>query len=247
MHPLSLLLVALITTLQYPLFARRLHAPSALGVSPVRNVVGVVGRGAFIRGCIDQISRASSYSNGYPINGHYRAFSTANKQRGHHMNFRLGGSLNDYIYKLLLRRFKKISHKGAINIFKSVLSPRRSYNIDLLFSCNYTISEIKKKIAEYMYELKLVDGENFKAVYLGKRRLVRPIKKQMEAYYVLFSFEMYPSLILEIKRKLSLQDAVLRFMVNKNEKTSKNLQYQENEPVRQGMAATEAQFFKKAE
>ncbi|EUD64671.1 hypothetical protein C922_04927 [Plasmodium inui San Antonio 1] len=157
------------------------------------------------------------------------------------------GSLNDYIYKLLLRRFKKVTHKGPINIFKSVLSPQSSYNVDLLFSCNYTISEIKKKIAEYMYELKLVDGEKFKAVYLGKRRLVRPIKKQMEAYYVLFSFQMYPSLIHEIKRKLSLQDAVLRFMITKNEKTSRCLEYEENEPVRQGIAATEAQFFKRAD
>lgn len=134
-----------------------------------------------------------------------------------------------------------------MNIFKSVLSPRSSYNVDLLFSCNFTISEIKKKIAEYTYELKLVDGEAFRALYLGKRRLVRPIKKQMEAYYVLFSFQMYPSLIHEIKRKLRLQDAVLRFMVTKNEKTSRNLAYAENEPVRQGLAATEAQFFKTAD
>ncbi|ANQ07227.1 Uncharacterized protein PCOAH_00015780 [Plasmodium coatneyi] len=239
MRLFSLLLTALVTTLQSPLFARRPHHRTALGVPPVSHVLGVVGGWAFISGRVGRISNRNSAD--------YGAGSAPTSQKGRRNHFELRGSLNDYIYKLLLRRFKKVTHKSPINIFKSVLSPRRSYNIDFLFSCNYTISQIKKKIAEYMYELKLVDGAEFKAVYLGKRRLVRPIKKQMEAYYVLFSFQMYPSLIYEIKRKLYLQDAVLRFMVTKNEKTSRSLEYQENEPVRQGLAATEAQFFKKAD
>ncbi|VUZ94959.1 30S ribosomal protein S6, putative [Plasmodium vivax] len=243
MRLLPLLLAALLTTLQSPLVARRPQPHAVLGIAPVRPQAGTAGGWAFIGGGINPVSRWSS-----PLKGaQQRGGAPATRGGGRRSPFKLRGSLNDYIYRLLLRRFKKVTHKSQMNIFKSVLSPRSSYNVDLLFSCNFTISEIKKKIAEYTYELKLVDGEAFRALYLGKRRLVRPIKKQMEAYYVLFSFQMYPSLIHEIKRKLRLQDAVLRFMVTKNEKTSRNLAYAENEPVRQGLAATEAQFFKTAD
>ncbi|KJP86785.1 ribosomal protein S6 [Plasmodium fragile] len=211
--------------------------------TPVCHVLGAAGEGrAFITAPV--ITRLSN-RNCYPHNTKHSADPTATQGIGRRNHFQLRGSLNDYIYKLLLRRFKKVTHKDQVNTFKSVLSPLRSYNIDFLFSCTHSISEIKKKISEYIYELKLVDAQNFKVVYLGKRRLVRPIKKQLEAYYVLFSFQIYPSLISEVKRKLLLQDAVLRFIVTKNEKTSKTLEYEENGAVRRAQYATEAKFFQK--
>lgn len=125
---------------------------------------------------------------------------------------KLYGSFNDYIYKLLIKKFKKVKEKKDINIYKSLQSPKNAYNADILFSCEYTISEIKKKLSEYIYELKLVHAQNFKILYMGKRRLIRPIKKQFEAYYILFSFEVYPSIIRDIFNKLRSQNHILRYI-----------------------------------
>ncbi|SBS84132.1 30S ribosomal protein S6, putative [Plasmodium malariae] len=160
--------------------------------------------------------------------------------------YALHGSLNDYIYKLLIKKFKKVKQKRSMNVYKTLKSAKSSYNVDLLFSCNFSISEIKQKLVEYTYELKLVDADNFKIVYLGKRRLVRPIKKQMEAYYLLFSFEIYPSMIKEVSNKFKLQDHVLRFIIIKNEEKSRTLEFSENDIVKDSLSKIEQNFFKKS-
>ncbi|CRG99540.1 apicoplast ribosomal protein S6, putative [Plasmodium relictum] len=159
--------------------------------------------------------------------------------------YKLHGSLNDYIYKLLIKKFKKQKEKKDVNIYKTLQSAKRSYNIDFLFSCNYQINEIKQKLAEYSYELKLIDAENIKIMYLGKKKLVRPIKKQLEGYYILFSFEIYPSLIKDISEKLKLQTHVLRFLITKNEKESRSIEFKEDDSIRESLLKTEQMFFKK--
>ncbi|KEG01943.1 hypothetical protein YYE_03462 [Plasmodium vinckei vinckei] len=156
---------------------------------------------------------------------------------------KLYGSFNDYIYKLLIKKFKKVKEKKDINIYKSLQSPKNAYNADILFSCEYTISEIKKKLSEYIYELKLVHAQNFKIVYMGKRRLVRPIKKQFEAYYILFSFEVYPSLIREISDKLRSQEHILRLMITKDEYKTKNIEFKEEDSITNEMNKVEQNFF----
>ncbi|SCQ16315.1 30S ribosomal protein S6, putative [Plasmodium ovale] len=161
-------------------------------------------------------------------------------------NHQLRGSFNDYIYKLLIRKFKRIKERKDASIYKEVPSAKTSYNIDLLFSCNFSISHIKAKLAEYTYELKLVDAQKFKVVYLGKRRLVRPIKKQMEAYYLTFSFEVYPSMIGQIYQKLRLQDSVLRFIITRNVKKTKMIPFMEDDCVKKDLAKVEQAFFKKS-
>ncbi|CAD2090531.1 apicoplast ribosomal protein S6, putative [Plasmodium vinckei brucechwatti] len=158
---------------------------------------------------------------------------------------KLYGSFNDYIYKLLIKKFKKVKEKKDINIYKSLQSPKNAYNADILFSCEYTISEIKKKLSEYIYELKLIHAQNFKVVYMGKRRLVRPIKKQFEAYYILFSFEVYPSLIREISDKLRSQEHILRLMITKDEYKTKNIEFKEDDSITNEMNKVEQNFFYK--
>ncbi|ETB60051.1 ribosomal protein S6 [Plasmodium yoelii 17X] len=156
---------------------------------------------------------------------------------------KLYGSFNDYIYKLLIKKFKKVKEKKDINIYKSLQSPKNAYNADILFSCEYTISEIKKKLSEYIYELKLIHAQNFKIVYMGKRRLVRPIKKQFEAYYILFSFEVYPSVIREISNKLRSQDHILRLIITKDDYKTKNIEFKEDDSVTNEMNKVEQSFF----
>ncbi|CRG96876.1 apicoplast ribosomal protein S6, putative [Plasmodium gallinaceum] len=159
--------------------------------------------------------------------------------------YKLHGSLNDYIYKLLIRKFKKQKVKKDVNIYKTLQSAKSSYNIDFLFSCNFQLSEIKQKLAEYSYELKLIDAEKIKIMYLGKKKLVRPIKKQLEAYYILFSMEIYPSMIKEISEKLKLQIHVLRFIITKNKKESRTIEYKENDSIKGSVLKVEQNFFKK--
>ncbi|SBT35535.1 apicoplast ribosomal protein S6, putative (RPS6) [Plasmodium ovale wallikeri] len=152
-------------------------------------------------------------------------------------NHQLRGSFNDYIYRLLIRKFKRIKERKDASIYKEVPSAKTSYNVDLLFSCNFSISHIKAKLAEYTYELKLVDAQKFKVVYLGKRRLVRPIKKQMEAYYLTFSFEVYPSMIGQIYQK---------FIITRNVKKTKMIPFMEDDCIKKDLAKVEQNFFKKS-
>ncbi|GAW80391.1 30S ribosomal protein S6 [Plasmodium gonderi] len=238
-----LLLLILIITPRTHISSHRIYEHFKIRSIPPCHRIGTRARWSFINGYVNLDNAVQfRWNEHHPVYNNQRMIRPEGRDR---RKFQLRGSLNDYIYKLLIRRFKKVTYQGERNIYKSLLSAKSSYNIDFLFSCNYSLSDIKKKLAEYIYELKFVDGDEFKIVYLGKRRLVRPIKKQDEAYYILFTFQIYPSMIYEISKKLRLQDPVLRFMITKNEKKTRNLEYMENEPIKEGLASTEAHFFKK--
>lgn len=52
---------------------------------------------------------------------------------------------------------------------------------------------------------------------MGKRKLAYEIKKQKEAYYVLFNFEAEPSSISELERNYKITDEIIKFIVVKKE------------------------------
>lgn len=52
---------------------------------------------------------------------------------------------------------------------------------------------------------------------MGKRRLAYEIKKQREAYYVLFNFDAEPSSISELERNYKITDEIMKFIVVKKE------------------------------
>ena len=61
------------------------------------------------------------------------------------------------------------------------------------------------------------DGKLEKVDELGKRKLAYEIKKNKEAFYVVFYFEANTSLITELERNYRITDEVIKFMTIKVE------------------------------
>lgn len=59
------------------------------------------------------------------------------------------------------------------------------------------------------------DGKVEKVEQLGKKRLAYEIKKNKEAYYVVFYFEANPASIAELERVYRITDDVIKFIVVK--------------------------------
>ena len=51
---------------------------------------------------------------------------------------------------------------------------------------------------------------------MGKRKLAYEIKKNKEAYYMVFKFEANPTLIAELERVYRITDEILKFITTKN-------------------------------
>ena len=52
---------------------------------------------------------------------------------------------------------------------------------------------------------------------MGKRKLAYEIKKNKEAFYVIFEFEAKPELIAELERNYRITDEVIKFIVVKQD------------------------------
>ena len=61
------------------------------------------------------------------------------------------------------------------------------------------------------------DGKVDSVEELGKKKLAYEIKKQKEAYYLIFKFEANPELISELERNYRITDEVIKFIVVKEE------------------------------
>ena len=72
-----------------------------------------------------------------------------------------------------------------------------------------------KELIERFKTLINTDGNVEQVNELGKKRLAYEIKKNKEAYYVVYEFEANPSLIAELERNYRITDEVLKFIVIK--------------------------------
>ena len=61
------------------------------------------------------------------------------------------------------------------------------------------------------------NGKVEKVEELGKKKLAYEIKKNKEAYYVVYKFESEPSHIAELERQYRITDEVIKFIVVKEE------------------------------
>lgn len=57
------------------------------------------------------------------------------------------------------------------------------------------------------------EGKVLEVTEMGKRKLAYEIKKNKEAYYVLFTFEAKPELIAELERNYRITDEIIKFIV----------------------------------
>ena len=75
-----------------------------------------------------------------------------------------------------------------------------------------------KALIERFTDLINTAGKVLEVKEMGKRRLAYEIKKNKEAFYVLFNFEAKPEFITELERNYRITDEVIKFIVvKKNE------------------------------
>ena len=73
--------------------------------------------------------------------------------------------------------------------------------------------EATKELIKKFEDLINNNGKVEKIDELGKRRLAYEIKKSKEGYYVVYTFEAKPELIVELERNYRITDNVMKFIV----------------------------------
>ncbi len=74
-----------------------------------------------------------------------------------------------------------------------------------------------KNVVQKFTDLINQNGKVEKVEELGKKKLAYEIKKNKEAYYVVYKFEAEPSHITELERQYRITDEVIKFIVVKEE------------------------------
>ena len=99
--------------------------------------------------------------------------------------------------------------KGGGNIMNK-------YESVVIVNPNLEEESVKSLINKFS-DLINTDGKVDSVEELGKKKLAYEIKKQKEAYYLIFKFEANPELISELERNYRITDEVIKFIVVKEE------------------------------
>ena len=92
------------------------------------------------------------------------------------------------------------------------------YELMVIYSPNLTEDEQRQQLTQVEELLKHENASLTWVDHWGKRKLAYPVKKQRQGFYDWFYFELDPSRISEIDRKLKMSEVILRFMIIKMEK-----------------------------
>jgi small subunit ribosomal protein S6 len=92
------------------------------------------------------------------------------------------------------------------------------YELMVIYSPNLTEDEQRQQFSQVEEVLKHENARINLVDHWGKRKLAYLVKKQRQGIYDWFYFELDPSRISEIDRKLKMSEVVLRFMITKMEK-----------------------------
>lgn len=112
------------------------------------------------------------------------------------------------------------------------------YELMVIFSPNLTEDEQKDQLRQVEEILNKEKATMHFVDHWGKRKLAYPVKKQRQGYYEWFYFELDPSRIAEVERKLKMTEPVLRFMTIRMEKHQ--IQYFQKDLARRRDAAANA-------
>jgi small subunit ribosomal protein S6 len=92
------------------------------------------------------------------------------------------------------------------------------YELMVIYSPNLTEDEQRQQFSQVEEVLKHENARINLVDHWGKRKLAYLVKKQRQGIYDWFYFELDPSRISEIDRKLKMSEVILRFMITKMEK-----------------------------
>lgn len=87
----------------------------------------------------------------------------------------------------------------------------RSYEMIVILQADI---EDHKTVSEEVVEIVRGLGAEIEKVDLwGKKRFAYPIEKQVEGFYILYTFKLDPAQVKEMERILSLRSQIIRHMV----------------------------------
>jgi small subunit ribosomal protein S6 len=92
------------------------------------------------------------------------------------------------------------------------------YELMVIYSPNLTEDEQRQQFQQVDELLKHENARINWVDHWGKRKLAYLVKKQRQGIYDWFYFELDPSRVAEIDRKLKMSEVILRFMITKMEK-----------------------------
>ncbi len=92
------------------------------------------------------------------------------------------------------------------------------YELMVIYSPNLTEDEQRQQFQQVEELLKHENARINWVDHWGKRKLAYLVKKQRQGIYDWFYFELDPSRVAEIDRKLKMAEVILRFMITKMEK-----------------------------
>lgn len=94
----------------------------------------------------------------------------------------------------------------------------RKYELCLVYEPDLKEEELEKLIKVFEAEIEKAKGKIVKTTVWGKKKLAYEIKKFTEGVYYLFNIELPEEAVAPLSNKLRIEDAVMRFLLLKDEK-----------------------------
>lgn len=92
------------------------------------------------------------------------------------------------------------------------------YEIMFILSTHLTDEEKKESVAKVEDILAKAGAQEISTEIMGERKLVYPIKKKENGYYVLTNFVIDGTKLIDVETKLNITESLLKYMIVKNEK-----------------------------
>ncbi len=92
------------------------------------------------------------------------------------------------------------------------------YEIMFIISTQLTDEEKKANVEKVEQILAHSGAQEISTEIMGERKLAYPIKKKENGYYALTKFVMDGTKLVEVENKLNINEALLKYMIVKDEK-----------------------------
>ena len=89
----------------------------------------------------------------------------------------------------------------------------RPYEALIILKGTGTDAELAQAVKQLEEPIKKLGGSIDTSISFGRRRLAYRIAKQLEGYYQSLQFQLAPERLDELKRTLSLNETILRFLI----------------------------------
>ena len=93
----------------------------------------------------------------------------------------------------------------------------RNYEIMFILSTQLTDEEKQAGVAFVEETLKVAGAAEVKTEVWGDRKLAYPIQKKENGYYVLTTFQIEGTQLVEVETKLNITEAILKYIIVKND------------------------------